>query len=100
MSERKQKYYKEALNKLKEERGPVNPELRERNKYRTKMVRAVSKIISSKKNVKTVPEMHEYLQDYTPEEIFLSVMYLMKYGGLKLINKKGEYPEYAFEGGN
>ena len=82
-----------------EERGPADPELRERNKYRTKMIRAVSKTISDTK-VETVPEIHENLQDYTTREIFLSVMYLMKYGGLKLISKRGDYPKYSFEGGH
>ena len=99
MSGKKQKYYKEALKKLKEERGPVDPELLARNKYRTKMVRAVSKTISDKK-VETVPEMHEHLPDYTSQEVFLSVMYLMTYGDLKLINKRGDYPKYSFEGGH
>ena len=99
MSGKKQKYYKEALKQLKKERGPVSPDLLARNKYRTKMVRAVSKTISDKK-VETVPQMHEHLQDYTAQEVFLSVMYLMKYGGLKLINKKGDHPKYSFEGGH
>ena len=99
MSGKKQKYYKEALKKLKEERGPANPDLLARNKYRTKMVRAVSKTISDKK-VETVPDMHEHLTDYTSREVFLSVMYLMKFGGLKLINKRGEHPKYSFNGGH
>ena len=99
MSQRKQKYYRAALKQLKEERGPLDPELLARNKYRTKMVRAVSKTIAEHK-VETVPEMQEKLPEYTSREIFLSVMYLMKYGGLKLINKRGDYPKYALEGGN
>ena len=99
MSERKQKYYREALKNLKEERGPVDPELLARNKYRTKMVRAVSKTIAEH-DVKTVPEMHEKLPEYTSREVFLSVMYLMKYGGLKLISKRGEHPQYSLDGGH
>lgn len=92
----KVKYYKKALMELKEERGELNKEFLKGNKYRSKMVRAISKVIKDE-GLKTVPEIAERL-DYTPNEIFLGVMYLMKYGGLKLVSKRGEYPEYKYGG--
>lgn len=96
---KKNKYYREALEKLKEERGPVSDEFRERNKCRTKLVRAVSKLMHSE-NLKTVPAVQEKLPEYTTEEVFGAIMYLMKFSGLTMINKRGEYPEFSFNGGH
>ncbi len=92
---KKPKYYKEALDRLKQERT-VDPDLLERNKYRSRKIRAVSKVIKDM-DKHTVPEITEEL-DYPASEIFLAVMHLMKYGGLKLISKRGDYPQYAFGG--
>ena len=93
-----QKYYKAALDRLKADRGPVDPDFLARNKHRSRMIRAVGKAIKDKE-LRTVPEIKAILY-FESHEIVKAINHLMKYGGLKMINKRGEYPEYDYREDN
>ncbi|MCY3413878.1 MAG: hypothetical protein INQ03_19700 [Candidatus Heimdallarchaeota archaeon] len=95
---RKSKYYKDALDRLKEERGPVDPDFLEQNKQRSRMIRGVSKAIKDE-NLHTVPEIAQKM-NYDSKDVLNAVNYLMKFDGLKLLNKSGEYAEYGFGDGH
>jgi len=90
------KYYKEALHQLKEELGERDAVLKEANRNRSKLVRAVLKVMKTK-DVHTVPEIKEHVQ-FSTQEIFHAINFLMKYEGVTIVNKRGEFPEYGFVG--
>ncbi len=91
------KYYKEALKKLKEEYGPPSEEIREANRARAKVVNAVKKLIKQADGPVDVPTLAQEVP-YDTQEIFYAVNFLLKYGGVHIVNKRGEYPQYAMKG--
>jgi hypothetical protein len=101
MSKRKEKYYRDALNRLKEKRGPMDEDLKNKYSLHSKTVRAVKTVIE-RDDLHTVPEIKSKLP-YESSEIFMAINLLMKYEGLVITNKRdslAEYPSYSFEEGH
>ncbi len=87
-------YYKSALAEFKKRKGPASQELRDHNRKTSAMIKAVRKSLESGKQ--TVPEIAEDTE-YKTHEVFFAINALRKYEGLLIINKREDYPQYAFE---
>ncbi len=89
------KYFKTALKTLKETHGPPNEEFVASSRDRMKVVKGVEKVMKTQ-HLKTIPEIAE-ATNYPTDMIFNAINFLMKWNGLRLINKRGDYPQYSFE---
>lgn len=84
-----------ALKKMKEDYGGASPELMETYKFNRKLLKDAEKAIREL-GTATTPEVAEKAGIST-DNAFFAINALMRYYGLKLVNKRGEYPQYSYE---
>ena len=90
------KYYLQDLKRLKEERGEVNDELMKSYKYNKQLIDTVRDEIKKNSGPTSVDDLSQNI-DYPKNEIFFAIMALRMYNQLQIVNKRGEFPTFAFE---